>query len=37
VEQLNDLVRATELQLDTASIELLNQASAYEQPEKQIA
>src|SRR4029077_19582066 len=37
VEQLNDLVRATELQLDKASIELLNQASAYEQPEKQIA
>jgi aryl-alcohol dehydrogenase-like predicted oxidoreductase len=37
VEQLNDLVRATELELETASIELLNQASAYEQPEKQIA
>jgi aryl-alcohol dehydrogenase-like predicted oxidoreductase len=37
VEQLNDLVRATELQLDKASIERLNQASAYEQPEKQIA
>jgi aryl-alcohol dehydrogenase-like predicted oxidoreductase len=37
VEQLKDLVRATELQLDKASTELLNQASAYEQPEKQIA
>jgi aryl-alcohol dehydrogenase-like predicted oxidoreductase len=37
VDQLNDLVRATGLQLDKASIELLNQASAYEQLEKQIA
>jgi aryl-alcohol dehydrogenase-like predicted oxidoreductase len=37
VEQLNDLVRATELELDQASIELLNQASAYEQPEQRIA
>ncbi|MGC2694801.1 MAG: aldo/keto reductase [Candidatus Angelobacter sp.] len=37
VEQLNELVRATELELDQASIELLNQASVYEQPEKQIA
>jgi aryl-alcohol dehydrogenase-like predicted oxidoreductase len=37
VEQLNDLVRATELELDDASIELLNKASAYEEPEKRIA
>jgi len=37
VEQLNDLARATELELDNASIALLNTASAYEQPEQQIA
>ncbi|HEU4416382.1 MAG TPA: aldo/keto reductase [Candidatus Angelobacter sp.] len=37
IEQLKDLIRATELELDKASIELLNRASAYEQPEKQIA
>jgi aryl-alcohol dehydrogenase-like predicted oxidoreductase len=37
VDQLNDLARATELELDNASIELLNKASAYEQPEKRIA
>lgn len=37
VEQLKDLIRATELELDKASIELLNKASAYEQPEKRIA
>jgi len=29
VEQMNDLVAATQLELDSASIELLNQASAY--------
>jgi aryl-alcohol dehydrogenase-like predicted oxidoreductase len=37
VDQLNDLARATELELDRASIELLNKASAYEEPEKRIA
>ncbi len=37
VEQFNDLVRATELELDRPSIELLNKASAYEEPEKRIA
>ena len=37
VEQLNDLARATQLQLDPGSIELLNKASAYEEPEKRIA
>jgi aryl-alcohol dehydrogenase-like predicted oxidoreductase len=37
VEQLNDLVRATELELDAASLDLLNKASAYEEPEKRIA
>jgi aryl-alcohol dehydrogenase-like predicted oxidoreductase len=37
VDQLNDLVRATELKLDSASLELLNNASAYEEPEKRIA
>jgi aryl-alcohol dehydrogenase-like predicted oxidoreductase len=31
LEQLNDLIEATKLDLDQASIELLNQASA-EQP-----
>jgi aryl-alcohol dehydrogenase-like predicted oxidoreductase len=37
VDQLNDLVRAAELELDRGSIELLNKASAYEEPEKRIA
>src|ERR1051326_5048126 len=37
VDQLNDLVRATELELDSGSIALLNKASAYEEPEKRIA
>ncbi len=37
VDQLNDLVRATELKLDSASLDLLNNASAYEEPEKRIA
>src|SRR6185437_8308768 len=34
VQQLNDLARATQLELDRGSIELLNKASAYEEPEK---
>src|SRR5882672_1163907 len=29
VEQMNDLIAATQLEIDSASIELLNQASAY--------
>lgn len=37
VKQVQDLVRAIDLQLDKASIELLNRASAYEQPETKIA
>lgn len=37
VQQLNDLARATQLELDHGSIELLNKASAYEEPEKRIA
>lgn len=37
VQQLNDLARATQLELDRASIELLNKDSAYEEPEKRIA
>jgi aryl-alcohol dehydrogenase-like predicted oxidoreductase len=37
VDQLNDLARATQLELDNASIELLNKASAHEEPEKRIA
>lgn len=37
VEQLNDLVRATQLELDAASIEQLNKASAYAEPETRIA
>lgn len=37
VEQLNDLARSTQLQLDPGSIELLNKASTYEEPEKRIA
>lgn len=37
VEQLNELAAATRLELDRASIELLDQASAYEQPAERIA
>ena len=37
VQQFNDLARATQLELDRASIELLNKASTYEEPEKRIA
>jgi aryl-alcohol dehydrogenase-like predicted oxidoreductase len=37
VEQLNELAGATRLELDAASIELLNQASAYEGPQQRIA
>ena len=37
VDQLNDLARAAELELDHASLELLNKASDYEKPEKRIA
>jgi aryl-alcohol dehydrogenase-like predicted oxidoreductase len=37
VDQLDDLARATQLQLDPGSLELLNKASAYEEPEKRIA
>jgi aryl-alcohol dehydrogenase-like predicted oxidoreductase len=37
VDQLNDLTRAAALELDNTSLELLNKASAYEQPEKRIA
>lgn len=37
VQQLNDLAHATQLELDRGSIELLNKASAYEEPEKRIA
>jgi aryl-alcohol dehydrogenase-like predicted oxidoreductase len=37
VEQLRELAGATQLELDGASMELLNKASAYEAPEKQIA
>lgn len=37
VEQLSELAAATRLTLDAASIELLNQASAYEEATKQIA
>lgn len=37
VEQLNELVAATRLELDGASIELLDQASACEQPAERIA
>jgi aryl-alcohol dehydrogenase-like predicted oxidoreductase len=36
-EQLDDLAGATRLELDGASIEQLNKASAYEEPEKRIA
>jgi aryl-alcohol dehydrogenase-like predicted oxidoreductase len=37
VEQLNELVQATTLELDRESIEKLNKASAYEQPAERIA
>jgi len=37
VEQLNELVGAVQLELDRASIDLLDRASAYEAPEKRIA
>jgi aryl-alcohol dehydrogenase-like predicted oxidoreductase len=37
VEQLNDLAKATRLELDSASIELLNKASAYEEQAERIA
>jgi aryl-alcohol dehydrogenase-like predicted oxidoreductase len=37
VEQLNELVQATQLELDRESIEKLNKASAYEEPAAQIA
>lgn len=37
VEQLNELAAATRLELDRGSIELLDQASAYEQPVERIA
>ncbi|HEY7405890.1 MAG TPA: aldo/keto reductase [Candidatus Angelobacter sp.] len=37
VEQLDNLAAATRLELDSASIELLNKASAYDAPEKRIA
>jgi len=37
VEQLNELVQATQLELDRESIERLNKASAYEQPAERIA
>jgi aryl-alcohol dehydrogenase-like predicted oxidoreductase len=37
VEQLNELVQATQLELDRESIEKLNKASAYEEPAARIA
>ena len=37
VEQLNELVQATTLELDRESSEKLNKASAYEQPAERIA
>jgi aryl-alcohol dehydrogenase-like predicted oxidoreductase len=37
VEQLNDLFKATQLELGTASIDLLNKASAYEEQAERIA
>ena len=37
VEQLNELVQATTLELDRESMEKLNKASAYEQPAERIA
>ena len=37
VEQLSELVQATQLELDRESIERLNKASAYEQPAERIA
>jgi hypothetical protein len=37
VEQLNELAGATRLELSATDIDLLNQASAYEQPAARIA
>ncbi len=37
VEQMHELVAATELVLSEGDIDLLNRASAYEQPKTQIA
>src|SRR5258708_38069439 len=37
VEQMNDLTAATQLELDGSSIELLNQASAYQSQTARIA
>jgi aryl-alcohol dehydrogenase-like predicted oxidoreductase len=37
VEQMNDLVAATQLELDSSSIDLLNQASAYQNQATRIA
>src|SRR5882672_12496056 len=37
VEQMNDLVAATQLELDSSSVELLNQASAYQSQTARIA
>jgi len=37
VEQLNELVGATRLELDRESIEKLNRASAYDEPAERIA
>jgi aryl-alcohol dehydrogenase-like predicted oxidoreductase len=37
VDQLNDLVGATQLELSASDIELLNQASAYEMPAERTA
>jgi len=37
VDQLNELARATQLLLDAGSLELLNKASAYEEPDQKIA
>ncbi len=37
VEQFSDLAAATRLELDGASLEQLNRASAYDEPEKRIA
>jgi aryl-alcohol dehydrogenase-like predicted oxidoreductase len=37
LEQVNDLIAATQLELNTADIKLLDTASAYEQPTERIA
>jgi aryl-alcohol dehydrogenase-like predicted oxidoreductase len=37
VQQVNELIAATRLELDRSSIELLDQASSYEQPAERIA